>query len=323
MLAPYTITPAILTLVGAISEKIGEANANHFDQLPAEWRKSNRIKTIQSALEIDGNTLSADEIASIFENKEVSAGQRNILAVKNAIAVYNRLHGFNPASLFSFLRAHKRMMAGLMESPGKIRTRPVQVVRGDKTSRFPPNGKIVKALMAGLFHYLKNSADIALIKSCVFQYELDFIHPFEDGNGRVGRLWQTVILKEEYPVFEFLPLESKIRNKYGSYCSLLCSADWLGKSTAFIEFMLGVILESLEELLSGRIPVLTAMERIERFRDDVCTRAFSRKDYLTKYKDISTATASRDLREGVANNILEKTGDKRMTSYRFASQLRE
>jgi Fic family protein len=210
-------------------------------------------------------------------------------------------------------------MAGLMESPGKFRTRYVGVVKGDELRHLVPDGEMVKPLIVGLLEYLKNSKDIALIKSCVFHYDLEFIHPFMDGNGRMGRLWQTVILMEHYPVFEFLPVEGIIKRKQDRYYKVLSASDLSGKSTIFIEFMLGVILESLEELLSGRAPILNAMERIERFRADIGTRFFSRKDYLRKYKDISQATASRDLRNGVERKILERTGDKRNANYRFIS----
>jgi Fic family protein len=312
----FTITPAILALVSAISERIGKVNAFHLDKPPAVWRKLSRIRAIQSSLEVDGTTLSTDQIGDVLENNQVLGPPGSIVAAKNAIAVYDRIHGFRPASLPSFQRAHKLMMAGLTESPGKVRTKLIRYMRGDKMY-FAPDGKIVRQLTVSLFRYLKNSRDIALIKSCVFQYELEFIYPFVDGNGRLGRLWQTVILMEQYPVFEFLPVESIIKRRLSTYYNTVCSPGGSGDSTDFIEFMLGVILESLEELLSNRIHPLTAMERIERLRADFGSRPFVRKEYLNKYKDISSATASRDLREAVAQKRLEKAGDKRVTNYNF------
>lgn len=263
--------------------------------------------------------MSTEQIAAILENKRVIGPTRDILEVRNAITVYDRLHEFKATSLASLLKAHKLLMAGLVESPGKFRTRYVGIVRGDELRHLAPDGEMVKPLITGMLESLKTSKDLALIKSCVFHYELEFIHPFIDGNGRMGRLWQTIILMGYHPVFEFLPVESIIKRRQTSYYKVLGVADRSGKSTVFIEFMLGVILESLNELLSGRIPLLTAIERIERFRADVGTRPFARKDYLSKYKDISPATASRDLREGVAKKILKKSGDKRMTNYRFGS----
>lgn len=319
MQPPYSITPVILELVAAISERIGQVNAGHLDRPPAELRKSNRIKTIQSSLEIEGNILSTEQITAIVEDKRVIGPSKDILEVKNAIVVYDRLHEFKSTSLTSFLTAHKLLMTGLVDSPGKFRTRYVGIVKGDELRHLAPDGEMVKPLIVGLLEYLKNSKDIALIKSCVFHYELEFIHPFMDGNGRLGRLWQTVILMKHYPIFEFLPVESIIKKRQSSYYKVLGVADRSGKSTVFIEFMLGVILESLEELLSGRMPSLTVIERIERFRAEIGTRPFVRKEYLQKYKDISPATASRDLREGVAKKVLKKAGDKRMTNYRFIS----
>ncbi|HTR27722.1 MAG TPA: Fic family protein [Puia sp.] len=256
----------------------------------------------------------------MLEKKQVFGPAGSIRAIKNAIEVYDKLHRFTPASLPSFQRAHKLLMTGLMESPGKIRTRLINYVRGDEIKYFPPDGKIVRQLLASLFEYLKNSRDIALIKSCVFRYELEFIHPFMEGNGRLGRLWQTVILMDQHPVFEFLPVDCIIKKRQNFYYNSFGQAGGWGDSTAFIEFMLGVILESLQELLSGPVPVLTALERIERFGADIGTRSFSRKDYLKMYKAISTATASRDLREGVIKKILKKDGDKRAASYCFIAK---
>jgi Fic family protein len=319
MKPPYDITPAILQLVASISVKIGEINANHLDRPPAALRKSNRIKSIQSSLEIEGNTLSTEQVTAILENRRVLGPARDIVEVKNAIAVYERLGELKPTSLSSFLSAHKLMMNGLMDSPGRIRTRAVGVLKGDELTHLAPDGQVVKHLVVGLLDYLKTSADLLLIKSCVVHYEIEFIHPFLDGNGRMGRLWQTLILRQYHPVFEFLPVEGIIKRRQDRYYNVLSASDKSGMSTIFIEFMLGVILESLEDLLTGRVPVLTALERVERFRAEVGTQSFARKDYMLKYKGISPATASRDLRDGVKKRMLKRMGEKRNALYLFVS----
>ena len=317
MQPPYTISNKILQLVASISEKIGEVNASHLNKPSAELRKTNRIKTIQSSLEIEGNSLSFEQITAILGEKRILGPKKDILEVQNAIEVYNKLSEFKSLSLQSLLHAHKLLMKGLIEVPGKLRNRGVGIVKGSKISHFAPGGEMVMPLLNDLLKYLKMSKDIVLIKSCVFHYEFEFIHPFLDGNGRMGRLWQTLILMEKYPVFEYLPLESIIKKRQRSYYATLGISDKSGNSTVFIEFMLQIILDSLEELLSSQNFSLHSVDRIEIFKLVIGNNIFTRKDYLRKYKEVSPATASRDLREGVAKGLLEKKGDKRNAIYRY------
>lgn len=312
---PYNISSSILQLVAAISEKIGEINATHLHKPPAELRKSNRIKTIQASLEIEGNTLSVEQITAIVENKRVLGPQKDILEVKNAIIVYEKLNEFNPNSIESLLKAHQLLMKGLIASSGKLRTKSVGIVKGSDITHIAPPGEMVKPLLKDLFGYLKSSKDLALIKSCVFHYELEFIHPFMDGNGRIGRLWQTVILKQQYPVFEYLPIETIVKQKQQNYYEALSKSDKSGNSTFFIEFMLGIILESLEDLLSQQNRTFLSSDRIMVFSPIAGKQAFTRKDYLRQFKEISQATASRDLKEAVEQGILKKMGDKNKTKY--------
>ena len=317
MKPPYQITDTILQLIASIYEKIGEINAIHLQKPPATLRKTNRIKTIQSSLELEGNTLSEEQVTDILNNKRILAPQKDILEVKNAITLYDRLNGFRPNSLSSFLKAHKILMDGLVDAPGKIRSSAVGIVKGSKIAHIAPPGGMVKPLLNNLFDYLKHGKDLPLIKSCVFHYELEFIHPFVDGNGRMGRFWQTVVLKEQYPVFEFLPIEIVIKNRQDEYYSALSISDKSGHSTPFIEFMLAVVDQSLEVLLLNKNVSLTVLDRIILFKTVAGNSSFTRKDYLRNYKEISEATASRDLKEGVQRNILEKSGDKRLAVYKF------
>ncbi len=318
MKPPYEITHIILKQLVSISEKIGEINASHLQKPPTELRKKNRIRTIQSSLEIEGNTLSVEQITALLENKRVLAPKKDILEVKNAIATYNKLSELKYTSFTSLCKAHKLLMTGLIENPGKLRTKSVGIVKGSKLAHLAPPGKMIQSLLNDLFNYLKKDDEILLIKSCVFHYELEFIHPFMDGNGRIGRLWQTLILKEYSPVFEFLPIEFVIKQKQYKYYEALGISDKQGKSTAFIEFMLSVIEQSLEDVLKTQNKTLTWRGRIALFKESTKNKSFSRREYLRAFKEISSATGSRDLKQAYESGLLKKTGDKNTTNYSFS-----
>lgn len=317
MKPPYQISTKILALVASISERIGEVNSAHLNKPPTELRKKNRIKTIHSSLEIEGNTLTIEQITAIIENKRVVGPKKDILEVKNAIEVYNAINKFKSNSFDSFCKAHSILMKGLVESPGSLRNKAVGIVKGADVAHIAPPRDMVKPLMNDLFDYLKNDKDLILIKSCVFHYELEFIHPFLDGNGRMGRLWQTIILKEKYPVFEFLPIETIIKDRQTLYYEALRKSDKTGQSTLFIEFILEVIEESLEDLLKTQNIVLTSTDRIQAYELIIKNLPFSRKDYLRHFKDISAPTASRDLKQAVDEGLIVKSGDKNTTIYQF------
>ncbi len=266
---------------------------------------------------MEGNTLTLAQITAIVENKRVIGPKKDILEVKNAITVYDYLDKLNPYSFDSFCEAHGMLINGLIDSAGNIRNKSVGIVKISEVAHIAPPSEMLIPLMNDLFDYLKNDDDLALIKSCVFHYEMEFIHPFIDGNGRMGRSWQTLILKDSYPVFEYLPIETLIKNRQAQYYESLGKSDKEGKSTVFIEFMLEIILESLEELLNTQNVSLSNIDRINLFKPIVKNAYFTRKEYLKKFKEISSATASRDLKFGVENGLIEKIGDKNTTKYRF------
>lgn len=313
---PYEISPKILKLISSISEKIGVVNANYLNKPSPQLRKQNKIKTIHSSLKIEGNTLSLDQVTAIIENKKVVGPKKDIFEVKNAIKIYDNLTRLKPDSSKSFLDAHKVLMQGLVDYPGKYRTQDAGIFKGAELIHIAPPAMNVPSLMKNLFEYLKNSNELALIKSCVFHYEMEFIHPFLDGNGRMGRLWQSVILLNEYPVFEYLPFETLISKTQKKYYAALAKSDKAGNSTLFIEYMLGVIDTSLNELLDYNNKVLTDTERLEYFIS-LGKKEFTRKDYMNVFKDISTATASRDIKKGVELKYFKKFGDKNKAVYKL------
>lgn len=316
MKPPYEITSSILKLITSISEKIGEVNASYLDRPSTKLRKQNRIKTIHSSLKIEGNTLTEEQITALLENKRVIGPQKDVLEVLNAIKIYENLEQYKPSNEKSFLKAHKALMEGLIEKSGTYRKQGVGIVKGSKVEHLAPPFENVPYLMKDLFEYLKKSDEIELIKSCVFHYEMEFIHPFLDGNGRMGRLWQTLILMEKYPIFEFLPFETLISKDQEKYYKALAESDNAGKSTAFIEYMLNVIHISISELLDFNNRTLSAKDRLAYYVTLNKTE-FTRKDYMDTFKDISSATASRDLKKGAELGLFEKIGEKNKTIYRL------
>ncbi len=316
MKPPYEITSSILKLITSISEKIGEVNANLLNKPSPKLRKQNRIKTIHSSLRIEGNTLTEEQITALLENKRVIGPKKDVLEVLNAIEIYENLDIYKPSNEKSFLKAHKNLMKDLIEDAGKYRKQSVGIVKGSKVEHVAPPFKNLPYLMKDLFEYLKKSDEIELIKSCVFHYEMEFIHPFLDGNGRMGRLWQTLILMEKYPIFEFLPFETLISNDQEKYYKALAESDKSGKSTKFIEYMLGVIDISISELLNFNNRTLNEKDRLEYFVS-LNKIQFTRKNYMDIFKDISSATASRDLKKGTELNLFEKIGEKNKTIYRI------
>ncbi len=315
MKPPYDINNDILNLIASISEKIGEVNAAHLHKPSPELRKLNRVKTIRASLAIEGNSLSEEQVTAIIDNKRVLGPKKDIVEVLNAMEVYEKVREFKPDSLDSFLEAHAILMEGLVEQTGQLRTKSVGIFKGTKVTHLAPPPGNLHHLMSELFKYIRISDDHPLIKSCVTHYEIEFIHPFIDGNGRMGRLWQTLVLLQSYPIFEFLPFETLIKSRQQEYYEVLEHCDRSGKSTRFIEFSLDIINASLEDLLGYQNRTMTTEQRIEYFIDMTDKDRFSRKDYLDVFKDISTATASRDLKYAVENELINKVGDKRTAYY--------
>ena len=247
---PFEITSKIIELISNISEKIGEINYLQDNPYHIRLRKENRIKTIHSSLAIENNSLSLKQITAIIEGKHVLGNPNEIKEVKNSIQAYDLLLSLNPYNEKDLLKAHKLMMQDLVERNGKYRTDGVGIFDGEKVVHLAPPADRVPELMFDLFKWLKESDAHPLIKSCVFHYEFEFIHPFQDGNGRMGRLWQTVILKEWKEIFAWLPVETLIKENQKEYYNVLGASDSDANSTKFIEFMLALILNTIEEIIS-------------------------------------------------------------------------
>jgi len=319
MRPPNTITNKCLNLSLEIATILGHLEGVRSKAPQPELRKQNRIRTIQGSLSIEGNTLTIPQITAILENKRVIGSQNDILEVVNAIETYEHISSYKFGNVKSMLKAHKYLLNGLIEEAGCFRKGGVGILKNKEFSHLAPPASRVPLLMDNLFSYLKTEKDThPLIKSCVFHYELMFIHPFFNGNGRIGRLWQTVILMKYQPIFEFLPIESLIKEKQKAYYKVLEECDSCDDSTAFIEFLLNLILISLKEFkIDVVVENQTAESRLELAKKQFGKNNFSRKAYMLFHKTISSATASRDLKSGVDLEILLKQGEKSRTEYRF------
>ncbi len=307
----------MFTIAGEIILLIGQIQGYQLLTGNLKLRRQNKIKTVMSSLAIEGNTLNEDQISDIIDGKSVLGPPREILEVKNALAVYDLIDELDPENEDDLLRSHEVLMSGLIDSAGKYRQSGVGVVDGKKVIHIAPPFNMVPRLMGNLFDYLVNYEEETIIQSCVFHYEFEFIHPFSDGNGRMGRLWQTVILMAKYPILQFVPFETIIHQRQQGYYQALADSQSLGNSDPFIYFMLDALKTALEHEAS-RINVRQDFEgRMLSFKEQVQLPEFSRKDYLQFHKTLSPATASRDLKRGVMENILEKAGEARKTVYKF------
>nr|HPG58625.1 Fic family protein [Candidatus Wallbacteria bacterium] len=210
-------------------------------------RRGNRLRTIQASLAIENNSLSLEQVTGIISGKRIIGPPREIQEVKNAFAAYELIESLDPLSEKGLLKAHKILMTALVDDAGKYRSGGVGIVKGRKIIHVAPPAKRIASLMADLFSWLKNTDAHPLIASSVFHYELEFIHPFADGNGRMGRLWQTLILSKWKPTLAYLPVESVIRDRQDDYYGVLSECDRTANSTSFVEFMLEAILKTLNE----------------------------------------------------------------------------
>ncbi len=238
---PFAITSRVVNSVAAISEMIGRWTAATGGTLSPQLRRTNRIKTVQASLAIENNTLSIEQVTAVLAGKRVLGLPREIQEVRNAFATYEKLDTWSASSVDDLLAAHGMLMAGLVDMPGKFRSGGVGIYQGEKLVHMAPPAKRVPGQVQDLFEWLKMTDAHPLVVSCVVHYELEFIHPFADGNGRIGRLWQTLILSEWQPVMAYLPVESIVRDQQVKYYRVLADADSAGEATPLIEFMLGAI----------------------------------------------------------------------------------
>lgn len=248
---PYTITSEILSLVAAISEAAGRLEALEPHIATPMLRKKNLVKTITGTLAIEGNTLGEEKITAILEGKRVLGSVREVEEVRGAIRVYEKLDTLDYRKEADLLNAHALLMGGILSRSGAYRTGQVGVHTDGEVIHVAPPAERVPELMGDLFAWLCTTGEHPLIVSSIFHYEFEFIHPFSDGNGRMGRLWQTLILYGWKPFFSYIPLESVVREHQEGYYRAIEASNAAGESTPFIRFMLEAILQTVKNVPEG------------------------------------------------------------------------
>lgn len=270
---PYTVTSKMVNLISAIMKQIGRLTSNSGLDNKPQLRRTNKINSIYSSLAIENNALSKNQVKDIINGKLVVGPKRDILEVKNAIQVYDSILDINPFYESNLLKYHGIMMESLVEDSGKYRLGQEGVFEGDKVIHLAPPADRVGSLMNDLFDYLNNYEENIFIKSSVFHYEFEFIHPFSDGNGRMGRLWQTCILTSEEEIFAYLPIESTIKERQQEYYDSIALSTKKGSSNVFIEFMLDSILETVNRIVGetsvkGQYQSVQVRKLLQVMKDD-------------------------------------------------------
>lgn len=309
---PFEITNTIIALVAEIAELTGKLTSINLLSTNPTLRRTNRIRTIYGSLAIEQNTLSLEQVTAVLNGKHVLAPPKDIAEVKNAYEIYERLDELDPYDVEDLLTAHSIMTRGLVEESGYFRSRPVAVVdqRGN-ILHFGTLPDYVPDLTKDLLEWTKNSEVHMLIRSCVFHYELEQIHPFADGNGRIGRLWHTLLLSKWNPAFAWLPVESMIHTNQRAYYDAINASNAAGSSTIFIEFMLSVIKASLIDTIK------TSEVMSDGTMDKATLRWLQIEKFLKRHEfimnadvrslcDVSAATANRILASLVAEGKLTK-----------------
>jgi len=317
---PFEMTEECTNLVIEIATLVGSITAYQHLSFSPQLRRLNRIRTIHSSLAIEQNTLTLEQVTDVIDGKHVLAPPQGIKEVKNAYELYEQMDAFKPHSIEDLLTAHRIMMADLVADAGRLRSHEAGVYSGRKLIHAGSLSRFVPELMGQLFNWLRSSKLHPLIRSCVFHYEFEFIHPFTDGNGRTGRFWHSLILSKWQPFFAWLPIESLIHDRQEAYYEALDASNRAGQCTQFVEFMLTIIRDSLLEVKVSVNIVTDNMTDIEGLR----WRHI--KSYLQQHGSmqntdaqrilkISDATAKRLLHKLVGLGLLEARGERKARNY--------
>jgi Fic family protein len=317
---PFNITAAIISLIAEISQMIGRLSVLEEASQIIRLRRINRIRTIQGSLAIEGNTLSVDQITAILEGKRIIAPPREIQEVRNAVMAYERLDRWQPYAQKDLLDAHRVLMKALLDNPGNFRTGGVGIMAGQTVVHLAPPADRVPYLMNNLLRWIKTTDHHPLIAGSVFHYEFEFIHPFEDGNGRMGRLWQTLILCKWNPLFAHIPVESLVYEHQTEYYAVLNKSTENGESSVFIEFMLRMILGAIASLSTpGVTPEVTPEVRkmLSIMKGEMTRKEIQQILGLKDEKHFRTAYQQPAIAAGLIEMTLPDKPNSRLQKYRI------
>lgn len=302
---PFSINSGIIHLVASIGEGLGRLSMQPDLTKALRLRRINRIRTIRGSLAIEGNTLTEEQITAILDGKQVLAKPREIREVQNAIAAYDRFQHWQPGLESDLLEAHRILMDGLMKEPGKYRSGGVGIMNGEKVIHMAPQAHRVPVLMRDLLHWVTNTNQHPLVSSSVFHYEFEFIHPFSDGNGRMGRLWQTLMLTNWNPIFANIPVESLIHENQMEYYQVLQKSTREADSSSFIEFLLRMIEGAVSSITPQAAPHVTP--QVERLM--LALVGEMSRDKLQEEMGILDRKSFREsyLKPALANGLIEMT----------------
>lgn len=318
---PYTITPAILNRVAQIGEAVGRLAALTDTAKRLRLRRINRVRTIRGSLAIEGNTLNEEQITAILDGKRVIAPPREIQEVRNAVAAYDRFEQWRPEVEADLLEAHRILMAGLIEEAGTYRRGGVGVMAGGRVIHTAPPADRVPALMGDLFQWLAAAEAHPLITSSVFHYEFEFIHPFSDGNGRIGRLWQTLVLTRWNPLFADIPVESLVFEHQAEYYEALQESTNQTDSAPFIEFMLRMILNAVTTAPQVAPQVTPQVREILKvIRGEMTREALQRALELQDRKSFRERYLKPALADGLMEMTLPEKPNSRLQKYRLTDK---
>ena len=295
---PFEINERIMADVIEIAELVGRVSVTDKISMNPTLRRTNRIQTIYSSLAIEQNTLDIEQVTAVLSGKRVIASPKDIAEVQNAYEIYDNMDKLNPYSIDDLLKAHSVMERGLLNEAGEFRSRPVGVADSEgNILHFGTLPQYVPKLIQELLEWTEKSEIHLLIKSCVFHYEFELIHPFADGNGRMGRLWHTLLLSKWNPIFAWLPIESIIHDNQSEYYNAINISNNNGKSTVFIEFMLSVIKQALQESINDKPKNISSKSdlRWNKINDYLETHEYILNSDVQKLLGVSSATATRIL----------------------------
>ena len=309
---PFQISTVALNLVAQISELLGRWSVSADAALAPQLRRDNRIRTIQASLAIENNSLSLEQVTAVLDGKRVLGQPREIQEVRNAFVAYEHMADWLPGSRDDLLSAHRLLMKGLMEAPGCIRRGDVGIYRGDKLMHMAPPASRVATLVDQLLSWLDRTDVHPLIASCVFLYEFEFIHPFADGNGRMGRLWQTLMLGRWQAMLAYLPVETVIRSQQQEYYAALAASDKASDATPFVEFMLRALHVAMTEAVltgnSAKVSVKMSGKVSGKILAAVRRNPGVTIPELAKLAGVSTRTVERNLQQLQERSLLRRIG---------------